>query len=145
MCRSEYPKDANLAAARRARPSLSAPSSHSTRRVLRRGTRSAIVVMRSTDGGRTFPQQTTVANSFGLPFLDKPWIACDTTGSPFDGRAYVEWSESFDLVERDIRVAASDDGTVAYALFKLVFVVAPPAGALAVQRLRRPRPGGEDR
>jgi hypothetical protein len=70
---------------------------------------SAIVVMRSGDGGLTFPSQTTVASSaFGLPFLDKPWIACDASGSAFDGRAYVEWGASFPD-GLDIRLATSDD------------------------------------
>jgi hypothetical protein len=54
----------------------------------------AILVNRSTDGGKTFQNPVTVAVSQGT-FFDKNWITCDTwAASPFYGNCYVEWDDN---------------------------------------------------
>lgn len=55
---------------------------------------STVGVARSDDGGRSWlplvNASTTAVNS--VDFQDKPWLAVDTTASPFRGNVYVSWT-----------------------------------------------------
>ncbi len=54
----------------------------------------AVVTSRSIDGGLTWQNPVTTAESPGT-FLDKNWIVCDTwSGSPHYGHCYTEWDDS---------------------------------------------------
>jgi hypothetical protein len=56
-------------------------------------TPAAVVVNRSTDGGTTWGNPVTVAQSGNFP--DKNWTACDNwPGSPFFGNCYTEYDEN---------------------------------------------------
>ena len=48
-----------------------------------------IVIYDRPAGSTTWNGPRKVVSSPGTPFLDKPWLACDTTGGPFSGRLYV--------------------------------------------------------
>jgi hypothetical protein len=78
----------------------------------------------STDGGASFTgfgsaDQTTlplcVFDGSCLPppgarFLDKPWLAIDTTGGPFSGTAYLVWFQKHIFTgQRELLVAVSRD------------------------------------
>lgn len=57
---------------------------------------SGIAVSTSIDGGKTFGLPVTVFESQGdKVFNDKPWIAVDTTSSPYKGNVYVTWSYDY--------------------------------------------------
>jgi hypothetical protein len=75
------------------------------------GAGDGIFFYRSTDGGLTWPTRVNVAD-YPAPLLlsDKPWIACDTTGGPYDGRIYVEWMVK-DLITSGqvLKLSYSDD------------------------------------
>jgi hypothetical protein len=58
--------------------------------------RSAVYINRSTNGGLSWSAPSLVVERNPTTFLfvvDKPWIACDTTGSAFANRIYVEWTD----------------------------------------------------
>jgi hypothetical protein len=68
----------------------------------------AMVVFRSTDGGKTWSGPITL--HAGDPTDDKGWIACDTlAGSPYHGRLYSVWG-----ADSPIRFARSLDGGVTW-------------------------------
>ncbi len=50
-----------------------------------------IAVFKSTDGGATFPQSSTVSSA-SPALTDKPMIAVDNTGGQFDGTVYASWT-----------------------------------------------------
>jgi hypothetical protein len=57
-------------------------------------TSSAIVVVRSSNGGSSFGQPITIARAPRGIIYDKPWIACDEhRRSPNFGRCYAVWDE----------------------------------------------------
>jgi hypothetical protein len=57
-------------------------------------TRSAIEVVRSSNGGSSFGQPVTIARAPRGIIYDKPWIACDEhRRSPNFGRCYAVWDE----------------------------------------------------
>ncbi|HYZ19218.1 MAG TPA: sialidase family protein, partial [Gaiellaceae bacterium] len=54
----------------------------------------AVIVNRSTNGGLTWGNPTTIAQT-ATNFFDKNWIACDNyASSPFYGTCYAEWDDS---------------------------------------------------
>jgi hypothetical protein len=54
----------------------------------------AVLTSRSTDGGLTWQNPVTVAQTPNT-FFDKNWIACDNyTSSPFYGTCYTEWDDN---------------------------------------------------
>lgn len=73
-----------------------------------------LVVAKSTDGGRTWPQSGVVAESQGTPFIDKPYIACAPNGTgTYANRAYMSWT-NFGTTSSPIRVAYSTDRGVTW-------------------------------
>jgi len=53
-----------------------------------------LLVNRSTDGGLTWSNPVTAAESPGT-FWDKTWIACDTwASSPYYGNCYIQWDDA---------------------------------------------------
>lgn len=53
-----------------------------------------LLVNRSTDGGLTWSNPVTAAQSQGT-FWDKTWIACDTwSSSPYYGNCYAQWDDN---------------------------------------------------
>jgi hypothetical protein len=67
-----------------------------------------IAVYKSTDGGVTFPR-STISSSGLAGIQDKPLIAVDSTGGPFDGNVYASWTNAVSNV-LNIRFARSSDG-----------------------------------
>src|SRR5207253_7390398 len=73
------------------------------------GRGAAILVNRSTDGGRTWGNPVTVALSPST-FFDKSWIVCDTwTSSPHYGNCYVEWDDN-GLGNQEMMSTSTDGG-----------------------------------
>ena len=57
---------------------------------------SGIAVSTSTDGGKTFGQPVRAYDDpTGAVFSDKPWIAVDMSGGPYNGSVYIVWSYDF--------------------------------------------------
>jgi hypothetical protein len=56
-----------------------------------------------------------VATSAATPILDKPWLACDTTGGALDGRLYVTWTDAIVGVQTPIVGRFSSDGGQAWS------------------------------
>ena len=70
----------------------------------------AIVVNRSTDGGKTWGPPVDVAVASGSSDFDKNWIACDTTPtSPHYGNCYVQWDD-FGQGSRLLMSTSTDGG-----------------------------------
>jgi hypothetical protein len=67
-----------------------------------------LFVYRSTDGGLTWAGPYTVIDAVPNVFEDKELIACDRSGSFFDGNLYVAWAR-FGF-NQEVRVARSTDG-----------------------------------
>jgi hypothetical protein len=67
-----------------------------------------LFVYRSTDGGLTWSGPYTVIDAVPNVFEDKELIACDGTGSLFDGNLYVAWARF--AYDQEVRVARSTDG-----------------------------------
>jgi hypothetical protein len=53
-----------------------------------------LVVGRSDDGGVTWPGVCVIAENGGWAFEDKPYLAVDDSGGPFDGNVYVAWTHT---------------------------------------------------
>lgn len=69
-----------------------------------------LFVYKSTDGGLTWPTKSTIVDfPTSASDIDKPWIACDTTGSPYAGRIYVGYREKIGSIW-SIRMKRSLDG-----------------------------------
>lgn len=66
------------------------------------------IVARSTDNGQTWLGPGLVQETTGVPFADRPQIACAGATGTFANRAYVSWTQ-FNLISGNIRVAFSDD------------------------------------
>jgi hypothetical protein len=70
-----------------------------------------VFAYRSTDGGRTWPQKSTVVTASSI---DKEWIACDATASsPYANRIYVGYRDISGAYF--IRVKRSTDGGVTWS------------------------------
>jgi hypothetical protein len=73
------------------------------------GVGNAVVVDRSTDGGRSWGDPVTVAAAPPHGDLDKPWISCDDTPtSAFYGRCYAEWDNA--AQSQNVELSMSSDG-----------------------------------
>jgi hypothetical protein len=71
------------------------------------------VVSRSTNGGLTWQNPTTVATAGPFNNLDKNWTACDNTStSPFFGSCYTEYDDNGQ--GNQVHVAYSRDGGVTW-------------------------------
>jgi hypothetical protein len=69
----------------------------------------AVIVNRSTNGGLTWSNPITIAQT-ATNFFDKNWIACDNhVGSPFYGRCYAEWDDNT-LGNRLLMSTSADGG-----------------------------------
>ncbi|MBI3459974.1 exo-alpha-sialidase [Candidatus Acetothermia bacterium] len=69
-------------------------------------------VSKSSDGDQTFSVPVLIpgtgpSNSF---YQDKPWIAVDDTGGPFDGNVYIAWTEFTPAGEERVLLSRSTDG-----------------------------------
>lgn len=72
------------------------------------GTGIVLLVNRSTDGGLTWSNPVTAAQSSGS-FWDKTWIACDTwSTSPHYGNCYAQWDDNG--AGNAMRMVTSTDG-----------------------------------
>jgi hypothetical protein len=70
----------------------------------------AVVVNRSTDGGRTWGAPVTVSNAPDGADYDKNWVACDnTSSSPFYGHCYHTWDD-FGDGDRILMSTSTDGG-----------------------------------
>jgi len=56
-----------------------------------------LYVQKSTDGGLTWGASVEVVNGVPNVFEDKELMACDRTGSPYDGNLYVVWARFYDI------------------------------------------------
>lgn len=65
-----------------------------------------LVVLNSTDGGRTWSAPGTVYEG-STPFADKPYIACAPAGGSYANRVYVSWTNFTSYFGGPIRVAYS--------------------------------------
>lgn len=101
------------------------------------GTRTAIAVQRSDDGGLTFgPPVLAQDDSDPNVFNDKDWIAVDTfAGSPQHGRVYVAWDQGNSLGQ-PIVLRFSDDRGQTWS--PLVVVSSPNAGGIGAIPLVQP-------
>jgi len=101
------------------------------------GTRSAIAVQRSDDGGLTFgPPVLAQDDSDPNVFNDKDWITVDTfAGSPHQGRVYVAWDQGNSLGQ-PIVLRFSDDRGQTWS--PLVVVSSPSAGGIGAIPLVQP-------
>lgn len=89
--------------------------------------RTGLFVYKSTDGGQTWSLPQTILDHTGtLSFVtDKPWIACDSTGSAFNNRVYVVYSDrAGSLASGIMRVKRSADSG---ATWSAPVVVSPAA------------------
>lgn len=69
----------------------------------------AVVVNRSTDGGLTWSNPSTVAPAVGASDFDKSWIVCDgTPTSPHYGNCYAQWDDFGDSGR--VLMSTSTDG-----------------------------------
>jgi hypothetical protein len=74
------------------------------------GCRSALLLARSDDGGRTFGPPKTISDEGCRAFDDKPWLAVDTSrDSPHNGRIYAAWTRVTRLGS-PVVLRYSDDG-----------------------------------
>ena len=72
------------------------------------GTGHILLVSRSTDGGLTWSNPVTAAESSGS-FWDKTWIVCDTwSGSPYYGNCYIQFDDNG--AGNAMRMLTSTDG-----------------------------------
>ncbi len=55
-----------------------------------------MLMFRSTDGGHTWEDRGFAINGVPGVFEDKELIACDRTGSPYDGRIYMVWDRFYE-------------------------------------------------
>ena len=75
------------------------------------GGRNRLVVARSDDGGVTWPRMGVVVANEGEPLVeDKPYLAVDDSGGPFDGNVYVVWVHFPEASFGRIWLARSSDG-----------------------------------
>ena len=87
-----------------------------------------VAVARSTDGGFTWPSVGVVHDQPGLGGSeDKPYLAVDDTGGPFDGNVYVAWVRIADNGGR-IRLARSTDRGVSFTSALLTPTVSAVTG-----------------
>jgi hypothetical protein len=76
------------------------------------GTGHILLVNRSTDGGVTWSNPVTAAESTGS-FWDKTWIVCDTwASSPFYGNCYIQYDDAG--AGNTMRMVTSTDGGVTW-------------------------------
>lgn len=101
------------------------------------GSRSAIAVQRSTDGGLTFaPPILAQDDSDPSAFNDKNWIAVDTfVGSPHRGRVYAAWDQG-NNVGQPILLRFSDDRGQTWS--PLVIVSSAASGGIGAIPLVQP-------
>lgn len=68
-----------------------------------------IAVYKSTDGGITFASSANASTQITSGSHDKPLLAVDNTGGPFDGNVYVSWTDAVSNV-LNIGFSRSTDG-----------------------------------
>lgn len=75
-----------------------------------------VAVARSDDGGGTWPRVGVVVDhpTSDFPLEDKPYLAVDDTGGPFDGTVYVTWVRFSEFGESSIFCARSTDGGASF-------------------------------
>ncbi len=84
---------------------------------------SGIAVSTSTDGGKTFGQPVRAYDDpTGAVFSDKPWIAVDSSGGPYNGSVYIVWSYDFggscgydNACQQGLGFARSTDGGATFS------------------------------
>jgi hypothetical protein len=98
-------------------------------------TGNAVLVSRSTTGGRTFGAPVTVKSATGFQSWDSTWINCDNTAtSPFYGSCYATWD---DFGSGNIlHVSHSTDGGLTWTEGTV------PGGTIVIGAKAQPQPNG---